>query len=126
MEITSKARFVRTAPDKLRILGQMVKDQMLDQALIQLSFSGREAAKPLMLLIKQAKAQAKDKFSDLEKLKVKQIMVNEGPKLKRRRIISQGRATAILKRMSHITVVLSDEPKEKVKSQKEKENGTKS
>lgn len=120
MEIKTTAKFIRTAPDKIRILSNLVKGKTIEQALIQLQFSGRAAAKPLILVLKQAKDQAKDKNIKGD-LVVKTMQVNEGPKLKRRRILHQGRATAILKRMSHITIVLSEQSNAKVKTQKVKE-----
>ncbi len=108
MQIKSQAKFTRTAPDKIRILSSLVKGKDIDKAITQLMFSGRAAAKPLILVLKQAKNQAKDK--DLKgDLKVVSVQVDEGPKLKRRRIRQQGRATAILKRGSHITIILQDD-----------------
>jgi len=129
MEIRVGARFVRTAPDKIRILTDLVKGKTIEQALNQLTFSGRAASQPLILVLKQAKSAAKDKDLSLEKLTVKTMLVDEGPKLKRRRIRHQGRATAILKRGSHITIVLADNEKSKSKktnSEQEKVEETKS
>lgn len=106
MEVKSTRRFIKTAPDKIRILSPMLKGKNYPQAIAQLQFSARAAAKPLILVLKQAKDQVKEQISNEEQLKVKEIRVDEGPKLKRRRIRHQGRATPILKRMSHLTVVL--------------------
>jgi len=131
MEITAKANFLRIAPDKIRNLSNLVKGKTIEKAIAQLEFSGKSASKPLILVLKQAKDQAKDKNIQGD-LKVKTVQVNEGPKLKRRRIRQQGRATAILKRGSHIIIVLADNGNEKkLKSQKDKEikkekNGTQS
>jgi len=132
MEITAKANFLRIAPDKIRNLSNLVKGKSIEKAIAQLEFSGKNASKPLILVLKQAKDQAKDKNIQGD-LIVKTIQVNEGPKLKRRRIRQQGRATAILKRGSHIIMVLADDTsqKQKPKSQKDKEikkekNGTQS
>lgn len=112
MIITSTTKFIRVAPDKLRILSQMLKNKSYDFALTQLKFSGRAAAKPLINLLKQAKDSQKEKFDD-QTFFIKEIRINEGPKLKRRRILQQGRATTILKRMAHATIVLSDEKSKK-------------
>lgn len=106
--IKSSARFVRTAPDKVRILSGLIKNKNIENALNQLAFAGKYAAKPLSLVLKQAKAQIKDKNYDEETMLIKEIRIDEGPKLKRRRIRHQGRATAILKRMSHITIILKN------------------
>jgi len=120
MEIASRARFIKTAPDKIRILVAMIKNQKIDQAISKLKFSNKVGAKAIIFVLQQAKGQIKDKNMVEDNFSIKAIKVDEGPKLKRRRIVHQGRATAILKRMAHITVVLSDEPKSKIKSQKSK------
>lgn len=108
--IKSSARFVRTAPDKVRILYGLVKNKKIEDALAQLEFAGKYAAKPLILVLKQAKAQIKDRNLVEENMTIKEMRVDEGPKLKRRRIRHQGRSTAILKRLCHITIILSENP----------------
>lgn len=107
-DLTVRSRFVRMAPDKVRLVAKAILGQDVDEALSILSFTPKLAKKPLILILKNAMAQAKDK--NMLNLKIKNIFVDEGPKLKRRRIIHRGRATTILKRMSHITVVLSERP----------------
>jgi large subunit ribosomal protein L22 len=110
MEVKSGARFVKTAPDKIRIMAKMLKGKNIQEAIDQLTFSPKAAAKPLMFVFKQAREQAangKTVISE-ETLKVREIRIDEGPKLKRRRLVNKGRSTTILKRMSHITIVLSD------------------
>lgn len=125
--IKASSRFVRTTPDKVRILAGLVKNKNIDNALNQLQFAGKYAAKPLSLVLKQAKAQIKDKNFDEATMIVKEVRVDEGPKLKRRRLRHQGRATAILKRMSHITIILRDNgiTKSSEKITKQKEDTTK-
>jgi len=113
--IKSSARFVKNAPDKVRILAGLIKGRNLTKALDQLEFAGKYAAKPLELVLKQLRAQIKDFNASEEDYKIAEVRVDEGPKLKRRRICHQGRSTAILKRMSHITIIM----KEKVAQVKE-------
>ena len=132
MEIKSTAKFIRVSPDKLRILTSMLKNKSYNFGMDQLQVSTKDAAKPLINLLKQAKDSIKDQNINEESLFIKEIRIDEGPKLKRRRILHQGRATQILKRMSHATIVLTDNgsQKSKVKSQKEEtkkeKNGTQS
>lgn len=121
-EIISKRRFVRIAPDKVRLAGSLIKNKKANQVLGFLQFSTLEAAKPIILTIKSALAMAKDRDINEDNLYIKIIKIDEGPKLKRRRILHQGRATAILKRMSHITLVLTDKPNAKLKIKKSKLN----
>jgi large subunit ribosomal protein L22 len=106
--VKSSARFVRTAPDKVRILVGLIKNKKIEDALAQLEFAGKYAAKPLILVLKQAKAQIKDRNLVEDNMIIKEMRVDEGPKLKRRRIRHQGRATAILKRLCHITILLNE------------------
>jgi large subunit ribosomal protein L22 len=116
---------VRTAPDKIRNLAGLLKDKTIESAISQLSFSGREARKPLILVLKQARAQIKDKNLEPKDFFVKGLQVNEGPKLKRRRILHQGRSTMVLKRMAHIAIVLDDGKQEsQTKSPKKEKNGS--
>lgn len=113
MEIISKRRFIKTAPDKIRILSEVIKKKKIDDAIFALENTSRYGAKPLILILKQAKDMIKNKNMDINSFSVAILQVNEGPKLKRRRIIHRGRATAILKRMSHATIVLKDDEKPK-------------
>lgn len=109
MEIISKERFAKFTPDKVRVLVSMIKGKSPETALPILEFSGKDAATPIISAIRQAMDQVKSKDLNIEDFKIKTIMSDEGPKLKRRRIRHQGRSTAILKRMAHVTVVLSSD-----------------
>ncbi len=117
-DLVVKSRFVRIPPRKIRLVAEKLISQELETALNILKFIPRAATRPLELVLKNGLTQAKDKNYD--QIWIRNIIVDEGPKLKRRRIIHRGRATTILKRMSHITVVLSEQPKLKAKSEKVK------
>lgn len=116
MEFIAKAKFVKVAPDKIRILSDMIKKQKVEWALSQLEFSGIAGAVPLINAIKQAKDQVKTKSLNLDDFSIATTKIDEGPKLKRRRILHQGRSTMILKRMAHVTVVLTDDKKAEIKA----------
>ena len=109
-EIVIRRRFVRTAPDKIRLVSGLIIGKKPEVALEILQFTPKAAVKPLILTLKSALSLAKDTL-DSSDLVIKQVRVDEGPKLKRRRIIHRGRATTILKRMSHITIVLREQSK---------------
>lgn len=117
-----KSRFVRQPPDKIRLLAKSLigkKTDEVENILNQVPFA---SARSLRLILKNGLNQAKDgDWGD--NLKIQAIKVDEGPKLKRRRIIHRGRATAILKRMSHITMVFSADvnSKPEVRNSKKKE-----
>jgi large subunit ribosomal protein L22 len=113
MIIATRSRFVRNTPDKIRVLQDLIKNKDLDTALVNLENANKASAKSLILIIKQAKNEIKTKDKNVDKFKIIELRVDEGPKLKRRRFLHQGRATMILKRMAHITIVLSDNEKMK-------------
>ena len=116
-QIISKSNFVRIAPDKLRLVANTLKGKKLDWALKRIKFIPKAASHHVWLLLSQAKAQIQDKNIEAENVTIKNIQVDEGPKLKRRRIIHRGRATSILKRRSHIKITLEDQTTAKEKSE---------
>lgn len=111
MEVKAKGRFIKTGPRKLRLVCRLIKNKKLKEAETQLRFLKKEAASPLLSLLKSAEAAAKEKDLKVEDLYIKEIRVDEGPSLKRWLFRSRGRASPIKKRMSHISLVLSEQPK---------------
>ena len=109
MEVTAKAKFVRTAPRKARMVTELVKGKGVGEALNILAFTKKAPAKIVAKLLKSAVANADQvKSVDIDQLFIKRISVDQGPTMKRYRPRAMGRATMIRKRMSHITVVLED------------------
>jgi len=108
MEIKVVKKFDKTSPDKIRLITNLVKGWQVIEAVSYLKFINKAAAKPVIELLKSSLSAAKNKDLIEEDLKIKNIYANEGPRLKRRRIIHKGRATAIAKRMSHIILIISD------------------
>lgn len=109
MEIKSSARFVRIAPQKVRLVGDMIKGKLFDDALNILSMTNKKAAGIVLKLLKAgaANAEAKEEI-DIDSLYVKNVLVDQGPTLKRFRPRARGRATLIKKRTAHITVVFEE------------------
>jgi large subunit ribosomal protein L22 len=109
MEVMCKAKFIRIAPRKTRLLAGLVRGLSVEAARQQLRFSSKQAAQPMLKAINSAVANAvhNHKHSG-EGLYVSRILVDEGPKIKRYMPRAQGRATPIRHRMSHITVWVSD------------------
>jgi large subunit ribosomal protein L22 len=101
------ARFVRITPMKARRVVEMVRGAQVDEALATLRFAPQAAAADVYKILESAVANATT-GEGLERgtLVVSQAMVDEGPTLKRFRPRAQGRATRILKRTSHITLVV--------------------
>ena len=106
---TAKATYLRIAPRKVQIVLDLIRNQPADKAMAILKYTPKAACEPLLKLLKSAMANAENNFQmDHAKLYVAQIMVNQGPTMKRWRAGAQGRAGRILKRSSHITVVLKE------------------
>jgi len=105
-EIVTRRRFIRSTPDKVRKAASLVNKKKVIEALNILQFAPMSAARSVALTLKQGLAIAKENDFDENNLVIKGMRIDEGPKLKRRRIVHQGRATAILKRMAHLTIVL--------------------
>ena len=105
-------RFIKMTPDKIRLVAKTIIGQEIEDAIVTITFIPKYASKEIISVLKNAQSQLKDR--NWPKAWVKAIRVDEGPKLKRRRIIHRGRSTAILKRMSHITIEFTNSnPKEK-------------
>ncbi len=101
------ARFVRVTPMKARRVVEMVRGANVDAALATLRFAPQAAAADVYKVLESAVSNATE-GEGLERgtLVVTKALVDEGPTLKRFRPRAQGRATRILKRTSHITLVV--------------------
>jgi len=110
MEARATLKFVRISPRKARLVARNVKNMPVAKALDILQFTPKKAAKIIYKVMYSALSNAENNYSmDVDRLYVKNILVNEGPMWKRIRPRAMGRATRILKRTSHITVILDEE-----------------
>jgi large subunit ribosomal protein L22 len=111
MEITARARFIRISPSKLRLVARLLPGQKVDDALSMLRFMPQRGARVLRKVMVSAVANAEQRPQiDVDTLVVKGVMVDGGPSLKRFQSRAMGRVNRILKRSSHITVVLKEGP----------------
>ncbi len=109
MESSAKLTFARLSPRKTRLVVDMIRGKGVENALNILRFSPQPSALLIAKLIKSAVANAEQKgVSDVDKMIVKTIYVNEGTRLKRFLPRAMGRASRIRKPTSHIHVVLAD------------------
>ncbi len=108
-QITVRHRFIHQAPRKLRLIGDMVRGLPADRAAAELATVHQVASVAVRKAILSAIAAARQQGLTAE-LFIAQVMVNEGPKLRRFIPMSRGRSQRILKRMSHLTVGVTDEP----------------
>lgn len=109
MEARAHLRYARIAPRKVVIVLDLIRNQPLDKALATLQYTPKAASELLLKLVKSAAANAEQNHNmDKNNLFVAECFVTPGPTLKRVRPRAQGRAFRILKRSSHITVVLKE------------------
>lgn len=108
MEITVKKMYLKRSPRKVRPVLFNLRRKQADSALAILKFGEQAVSRELYTLLKSGVAAFKDQDLDTDKVYIKNIKCDDGPRLKRRRIVSKGRATGIQKRMCHLTITLSD------------------
>ena len=109
MEVRAITRYVRISPRKVRLVTELIKGQPVEQALTTLKFMPKKAARLVSKTLQSAVANAEQNPNiDIDTLYIKRIFVDEGPSMKRWRARAMGRATRILKRSSHITVILDE------------------
>ena len=116
MEAKAQARFIRVTPMKARRVVDLIRGQKATDAVATLRFAPQAASEPVRKVVESAIANARVKADrageafDAGSLVVSEAFVDEGPTLKRFRPRAQGRASRILKRTSHITVVVAPAP----------------
>ena len=109
MEVAAKLSGARISAQKARLVADQVRGLPVSRALDLLKFSDKKAAHMIYKVVYSATSNAENNLgADVDELKVKAIMVDEGPTLKRFMARAKGRGTRILKRTSHITVVVGE------------------
>ncbi|MGD9949021.1 MAG: 50S ribosomal protein L22 [Desulfobulbus sp.] len=109
METKAVAKYIRISPQKARLVADVIRGMKADTAVTTLRFMPKKAAQIIRKVLESAVANADQRDSvDVDSLYVKEITVDGGPMLKRFSPRAQGRATRILKRTSHITVVVDE------------------
>ncbi len=109
MEAKARTRFVRISPQKLRLVCDLVAGKRVDQALSILDFTPKKAARILSKTLMAAVANARDQQNiDEDRLYVKRVTADTGPTWKRSLPRAHMHATPILKRTSHVTVIVDE------------------
>jgi len=109
MEAKAYLRYVRISPRKVQIVLDLIRGKQVKMANAILKHTSKAACEPLLKLLKSAEANAENNHGmDPAALYVAECFVSPGPTLKRIRPVSKGRAYRILKRTSHITLVLKE------------------
>ena len=103
------ARYIRISSRKVKIVIDLIRGKKVDEALAILMYTPKSAAPVVEKLLRSAIANAENNLGmDHESLYVAEVFATQGPTLKRYWARSHGRADTILKRTSHITVVLDE------------------
>ncbi|HCG4536072.1 50S ribosomal protein L22 [Ureibacillus chungkukjangi] len=103
------ARTVRIAPRKVRLVVDLIRGKQIGEAVAILRHTPKAASPVVEKVLKSAVANAEHNYDlDINNLVISEVFVDEGPTLKRFRPRAQGRASAINKRTSHITLVVSE------------------
>jgi large subunit ribosomal protein L22 len=112
MQATAILKYVRVSAQKGRLVADQIRGLPVARALELLQFSPKKAAGHVRKVLESAIANAEhNEGADVDELKVATIQVDGGPTLRRFHSRAKGRGVRILKRTSHITVVVSDEKK---------------
>ena len=109
MDTQAVLKYQRISAQKCRLVANSIRGLKVDKALEFLEFNNKKASQMIMKVLESAIAKAENNNSlDIEELKVKNILIDEGPTGKRYMPRARGRVNQILKRSSHITVIVSD------------------
>ncbi|MBP1996423.1 50S ribosomal protein L22 [Paenibacillus eucommiae] len=109
MQAKAAANFVRIAPRKVQLVIDLIRGKAVGDAIAILRHTPKAASPIVEKLLNSAIANAEHNYSlDPNKLVIEQVFVNQGPTMKRFQQRAMGRASAIKKRTSHITVVVSE------------------
>ena len=109
MKVEARARYIIQSPYKVRLVLNLVRGLPVGEARRILDFANRRATHPVSKVLESAVANAHHNHAlDAEDLFVVEAFADEGPTLKRFRARARGRSSRILKRTSHVTIVVGD------------------
>ena len=110
MEAIARKRFIRQSPYKIRYVLRTVKGLTVDKAINKLVLTNKKASGYIVEVLKTSISNIMNQNSNIntDELFIKTAYVDEGPVMKRFRPAAMGRATAIRKRTSHLTIIISN------------------
>ena len=109
MDTQAVLKYQRISAQKCRLVANSIRGLKVDKALEFLEFNNKKASQMILKVLESAIANAENNNSlDIDELKVKNILIDEGQTGKRYMPRARGRVNQILKRSSHITVIVSD------------------
>jgi large subunit ribosomal protein L22 len=111
MEIKASAKYLRITPTKLRLVARTLPGKRVEDALALLQFMPKKGARLIRKVVMSAVANAEQRPQvDVDTLVIKKVWVDGGPSLKRFQARAMGRVNRIIKRSSHVTVILDEKP----------------
>ncbi|CAI8313229.1 MAG: 50S ribosomal protein L22 [Gammaproteobacteria bacterium] len=109
MDTQAILKYQRISAQKCRLVANAVRGLKVDRALEFLNYNNKKASRLILKVLESAVANAENNNSqDIDDLMVKNVLIDEGPTGKRHMPRARGRVNEILKRSSHITVIVSD------------------
>lgn len=109
METVANCRYIRSSAQKLRLVVDMIRGKQVSRALDILSYVNKKSAFLVKKTLESAISNAEhNDGSDIDNLKIIKIFVDVGPSMKRTMPRAKGRSDRIIKRTSHLTIVVSD------------------
>lgn len=109
MQVSATHRYARISPQKARLVADLIRGKSAEAAINLLAFSDLKAGALVKKVLDSAIANAENnEGADIDTLKVVAAYVDEGPRMKRMRARAKGRGNRIVKRLSHITVIVGD------------------
>ena len=110
MQAKAEARYIRTSPQKIRLVIDLIRGLKAGDAINILRSTNKRIAPQVEKVLHSAIANAKDRFEDVDvdRLVVSEAYVHEGPRMKRVRPAPQGRAFRYQRRMSHIVIKVAE------------------
>ena len=110
MQAKAEARYLRTSPQKARLVVDLIRGQKAGEALVILRSTNKRVSESVEKVLRSAIANAEHLHNDVDvdQLKVTEAYVNEGPRMKRLRAAPMGRAYRYQRRTSHITIQLGE------------------
>ncbi|NIH16478.1 MAG: 50S ribosomal protein L22 [Buchnera aphidicola (Periphyllus lyropictus)] len=109
MKILARHKKASSSAQKLRLVADIIRGKKVNKAIDILNFTNKKAALLIKKVLNSAISNAENNNGiDIDLLKVSEIFIDEGPTIKRMMPRAKGRADQILKRSSHITIIVSD------------------
>ncbi len=109
MRVSATAKYLRGSTRKARLVTAAIKGKPVEEAAALLRFMPQTAARDVARVLKSASSNAENNHNlSADELVVADAIANEGPTIKRYRPRAQGRAFAIHKPMTHITIIVAD------------------